>query len=71
MADNGNTPPPIDVPSFMGGLIMELCIALMYVSYASFSLFSCQDYLFCQIIWSDNRTSLCVYVELQERPVVA
>lgn len=50
---------------------MELCIALMYVSYASFSLFSCQDYLFCQIIWSDNRTSLCVYVELQERPVVA
>ena len=30
MADNGTTPPPFDIAHFMGGLIMELGIALMY-----------------------------------------
>ncbi|KAK7693114.1 hypothetical protein QCA50_002680 [Cerrena zonata] len=29
MADNGSTPPPFDIANFMGGFIIELCIALI------------------------------------------
>lgn len=52
MADNGSTPPPFDIANFMGGLIMELCIGLMYVEYHL--LFKKTTLPFAQTIVSDR-----------------